>query len=85
MDGRVGLLSYCVTCIVLWDGGDRVGDSVRYVGEINSTTLLVYSTSILLLFYVILANVANVASARVSRRENFEKLRLNTGCLIGRK
>ena len=85
MDGRVGLLSYCVTCIVLWDGGDRVGDSVRYVGEINSTTLLVYSTSILLLFYVILANVANVASARVSRRENFEKLRLNTGCLIGIK
>ena len=44
MDGRVGLLSYCVTCIVLWDGGDRVGDSVRYVGEINSTTLVVYST-----------------------------------------
>jgi len=43
VDGRVGLLSYCVTCIVLWDGGDRVGDSVRYVGEINSTTLLVYS------------------------------------------
>jgi hypothetical protein len=44
VDGRVGLLSYCVTCIVLWDGGDRVGDSVRYVGEINSTTLVVYST-----------------------------------------
>ena len=85
MDGRVGLLSYCVTCIVLWDGGDRVGDSVRYVGEINSTTLLVYSRVYYYYFYVILANVANVASARVSRRENFEKLRLNTGCLIGIK
>lgn len=53
MDGRVGLLSYCVTCIVLWDGGDRVGDSVRYVGEINSTTLLrvVYSTTRVYYYY----------------------------------
>lgn len=51
MDGRVGLLSYCVTCIVLWDGGDRVGDSVRYVGEINSTTLVVYSTTPRVYYY----------------------------------